>query len=105
MSGTSVSWYRNASLIATGTITTAIADTNGPLYIGNRTDLLLDRLGRLDDVAIFDEALSQSQISTIRGGDFSAFVVPVPEPGMLLVLPLLAVAAPFVVRRIKALAV
>lgn len=39
-------------------------------------------LGLLDDVAVFDEALTQQQLTTIAGGDFSQFGVgtAVPEP-------------------------
>ncbi len=36
--------------------------------------------GLLDDVAVFDVALSADQVATVMGGDFSAFGGPVPEP-------------------------
>lgn len=82
MSGNTVSFYRDGVLTQTGTVSTSIADAGGPLYIGNRQDLQLDFLGRMDDVAIFDGALSVGQINAIRSGDFSAFgVAAVPEPG------------------------
>jgi hypothetical protein len=42
--------------------------------------------GRLDDVAIFDEALSQAQVSTIMTGNFTAFGVPEPSSAALLLL-------------------
>lgn len=81
MSGSTVSFYRNGVLTQTGTVSGPIADAGGPLYIGNRQDLQLDFLGRMDDVAIFDGALSVAQINAIRNGDYSAFGVAVPEPG------------------------
>jgi hypothetical protein len=101
-SGTNVKMYRNAALVGSGTISVPMADNNGSLYIGNRQDLNLDWLGRMDDVAIFDEALNLDQVATIRDGDFRAFgVTAVPEPAMLLIAPLLMLAAPFVIRRVK----
>jgi hypothetical protein len=60
-----------------------MADDNGPLYIGNRGDSQLDWLGRLDDVAIFNEALSPSQVADIRSGDFTEFGVPEPSSAVL----------------------
>jgi hypothetical protein len=45
--------------------------------------------GQLDDVAIFDEALTGSQLTAIMGGDFSRFgVYAVPEPSTLPMLSL-----------------
>jgi hypothetical protein len=81
-SGTAVTFYRNGNVVHNGTISTTMADDNGSLYIGNRGDSQLDWLGRLDDVAIFNEALSQSQINDIRTGDFTEFGVP--EPASIL---------------------
>jgi hypothetical protein len=80
MSGTSVKVYRNGAQVGpTGTISISMGDNDGPLYIGNRPNLQLDFLGRMDDVAIFNEALSVGQIGDIMSGDFTAFGVP--EPG------------------------
>ena len=46
-SGTAVTFYRNGNVVHNGTISTTMADDNGPLYIGNRGDSQLDWLGRL----------------------------------------------------------
>ena len=54
------------------------------LFIGNRADSATPMNGWLDDVAVFNEVLSQAQIQTIQTGDFSAFSASaVPEPGTL----------------------
>ena len=50
-------------------------DADQPLYIGARQDFVTNMTGRLDDVAIFNEALSDLQILDIMGGDFSAWGV------------------------------
>ena len=80
MSGANVTFYRDGSAFFTGSLTTTTGDAGNPLYIGNRPDLALDFLGRMDDVAIFSGALDSTQINAIKGGDFSAFGVAVPEP-------------------------
>ena len=46
-----------------------------PLYIGARQDFVTNMTGRLDDVAIFNEALSDEQILSVMAGDFSAWGV------------------------------
>ena len=50
------------------------------LFIGNRADLFTVMNGFLDDVAVFNEVLSQSQIQQIQQGNFGAFGVGIPEP-------------------------
>ena len=50
-------------------------DLDQNLLIGTRGDLFVDMFGRLDDVALFDEVLTEEQIQTIMGGDFSEFGV------------------------------
>ncbi|MDG2125509.1 MAG: hypothetical protein P8J87_17530, partial [Verrucomicrobiales bacterium] len=52
----------------------AMADADKPLRIGNRDDFATDMNGRLDDVAIFDGALTEQQINTLMAGDFSAWI-------------------------------
>jgi hypothetical protein len=91
-SGTAVTFYRNGNVVHNGTISTTMADDNGPLYIGNRGDSQLDWLGRLDDMAIFDQALSQAQIGDIRNGDFTEFGVPEPSAVVTTVVGILGVA-------------
>jgi hypothetical protein len=85
-SGTAVTFYRNGSVVHNGIINTTMADDNGPLYIGNRGDSQLDWLGRMDDVAIFSEALSPSQLADIRNGDFTEFGVPEPSTALLVAM-------------------
>ncbi len=83
-SGTTATMYRNGLAIAMTdtTISTTIADGGGPLIIGDRPGAQdMSFHGRMDDVAIFNQALTQAEIQSIMDGDFSAFGVPVPEPG------------------------
>ena len=54
---------------------TLLIDEDTPLFIGSRADGTTNMHGMLDDVAIFNEALSGDQIMTIMGGDFSEFGV------------------------------
>ncbi|MDG2124208.1 MAG: choice-of-anchor J domain-containing protein, partial [Verrucomicrobiales bacterium] len=56
-----------------GVTTQPMLDSDAALHIGNRTDLVTDFLGRMDDVAIFDGGLSPDQITAIMDGDFSQF--------------------------------
>ena len=52
-----------------------LLDSDAPLRFGNRADLVTDFLGRMDDVAIFEVALSQAQIAEGMNGDLSALGV------------------------------
>lgn len=54
-----------------GLILSPLEDSIAPLRIGNRGDLFTDFLGRMDDVAIFDGALTQEQLAQVMAGDFS----------------------------------
>jgi hypothetical protein len=72
-----VTHYLNGELNGEGFVDPAAVppvdeDTN--LYIGSRQDFVTNMNGFLDDVAIFNEALSAEQIATIMGGDFSAWI-------------------------------
>ncbi len=71
--GSDVTVYLDGVVDGQGTITSAMLDSNAPLRIGNRADLLTDFLGRMDDVAIFDGGLTPEQVTDIMGGDFSDF--------------------------------
>lgn len=57
---------------------------NGALQIGDVPGFDEDDTrtwnGALDDVAVFNEALDPSEISTIMGGDYSSFISPLPQP-------------------------
>jgi hypothetical protein len=68
-----VAYYLDGEPDGTGLIQYALQDSAQPLRIGNRGDLFTDFLGRMDDVAIFDGALSNGEIAEIMAGDFSNF--------------------------------
>ena len=70
--GASLAYYRDGVPGGTSTVTSSI--TSRPFYIGG--DKFSERWqGRIDDVAVFDEPLSQTQVQAIMGGDFTAFGV------------------------------
>ncbi|MEJ6643987.1 MAG: LamG domain-containing protein [Akkermansiaceae bacterium] len=73
MTGGVVRTYYDGVLGSTGTNLAPLLDSTASLRIGNRDDLTVDFLGRLDDVAIFNCALSPGQLTTIMAGDFSEF--------------------------------
>jgi hypothetical protein len=56
--------------------------------------------GQMDNTAIFNQALTQAQLSTIAGNDFSQFrAAPVPEPKSVLLLAIGLAAVAFARRR------
>ena len=71
--GEQVSFYYDGQLDGQGTTASPLLDSDATLHIGNRTDLVTDFLGRMDDVAIFSGGLSPDQITAIMDGDFSEF--------------------------------
>ena len=71
--GDDVSFYYDGLPDGQGVTTQPLVDLDTPLRIGNRTDLVTDFVGRMDDVAIFDGGLSADQVTAIMGGDFSDF--------------------------------
>lgn len=74
--GVNTRFYIDGNLVATDPMTAGFGATNtNPLFIGARADLGTDFAGRMDDVAIFNNVLTQAQINTIKMGDFSAFGV------------------------------
>jgi MYXO-CTERM domain-containing protein len=82
-SGTTVAIYRNGLPVslADNTVSVATVDQNGPLIIGDRPGAEdMSFFGRMDDVAIFNHALTQTEVQTIMTGDFTAYGVP--EPGV-----------------------
>jgi len=81
-SATVATFYVNGTMTSTGTSGAGQLFgqvNNNPLYIGTRADFFTTWLGFLDDVAVFNEVLTQSQIQTISTGDFTAFGVPEPS--------------------------
>jgi hypothetical protein len=91
-SGTTVTFYRNGSalFITDSTVSVSTVDQNGPLIIGDRPGAQdMSFFGRMDDIAIFNHALTPTEISNVMNGDFTAYGVP--EPGSL-ILALLGTA-------------
>jgi hypothetical protein len=62
MQGTTVTHYLNGAPNGSGTIVAATADAGTPLRVGNRDDLFVPFRGGLDEVAIYDHALSEAEI-------------------------------------------
>jgi hypothetical protein len=56
-------------------------DLDQNLFIGSRADFVTNMFGRLDDVAIFNEVLSDEEVITAMAGDFSAWGVGGGLPG------------------------
>lgn len=79
-----VTHYFNGVVAGTGTLTDWGEANNELLYIGSRKDLFTGFDGLLDDVAIFNEVLTLTQINTVRSGDFTAFGIPEPTAASLL---------------------
>jgi hypothetical protein len=88
--GTNLSVYRDGNEGASGGFASQpvtaplggyLGFTDG-IYIGSELDQTADRNwnGKLDDVAVFDIALTQSQIQTVMSGDFSAFLPQSSQP-------------------------
>ena len=71
--GSEVFFYFDGLPDGQGIIDVELQDSDTPLKIGNRHDLFVDFLGRLDDVAIFNGGLSADQVAAIKDGDFSEF--------------------------------
>lgn len=88
LSGSTVAIYRNGVALGMidSTITTSpISDGNGSLFIGHRDGAQdMSFFGRMDDVAIFNHALSQTEIQTIMTGDFSGYGIPEPSRALLI---------------------
>jgi hypothetical protein len=89
--GTNLSVYRDGNTgpnggFASQAVTAPLGGYPGfqdAILIGSELDQSGDRTwnGMLDDVAVFNIALSQSQIQTVMAGDFSAFI---PQPQLSL---------------------
>lgn len=81
--GTNLTIYRNANQGPQGGISStpvtsplAFPGYTGAILIGSELDqpASVTWNGKLDDVAVFAGALTQSQIATVMSGDFSAFI-------------------------------
>jgi len=72
-------FYINGVAVASPAVNANFGALNtNPLYIGTRADLFTTLDGRLDDVALFNHVLSPAEISTIMGGNFTAYTNPGP---------------------------
>ncbi len=71
MKNQEVIFYLDGVPDGTGFLLSPLEDSAAPLRIGNRGDLFTDFLGRMDDVAIFDGALTPEQLALVMAGDFS----------------------------------
>jgi len=80
--GTNLSLYLNGNQASGGVASTPItaalgyAGYQGAIHIGSELGQTADRnwAGMLDDVAVFNGALTQDQVRTVMSGDFSSFV-------------------------------
>lgn len=100
-----INYYLDGVLVDSDTTLDGFGATNtNPLYIGSRADLFTDFHGQLDDVALFEGILDETQIGTIGTGDFTAFGVGqvVPEPTSIAMWSLIGLGlAGFGYRRFK----
>ncbi len=69
-----VTHYLNGEINGEGAVTQPLVDLDTNLYIGSRADFVTNMDGLLDDVAIFNEALTAEQIQKVMAGDFSAWL-------------------------------
>jgi hypothetical protein len=65
MSGTTVTHYLDGVANGSNTLSTPIADSGGSLYIGSRADLVTMFKGNMDDIRIYNRALSSSDITQL----------------------------------------
>jgi len=81
--GTNITIYRNGNQGANGGVASTPVSTplafpgfSGAILIGSELDQAgtVNWNGMLDDVAVFDGALTQSQIDTVMTGNFSSFI-------------------------------
>jgi len=63
LSSNQIKFYVNGTAVGTATRTTAVPNNTQPLYIGNRDDLARTFYGAIDEVRIYNRALSASEIS------------------------------------------
>jgi hypothetical protein len=91
-SGNTVTHYLDGVFNGSGVIAPTVADGNGTLRIGNRADLFVDMLGSLDDVRIYNRALSSADVTEL-------FLTTVPEPSSVLLLGVASLWAAVIWRR------
>ncbi|MCA9167467.1 MAG: PEP-CTERM sorting domain-containing protein [Planctomycetales bacterium] len=76
-----VTHYLNGEFNGVGFATQPLIDLDTNLLIGSRADSVTNMDGWLDDVAIFNEALTEDQILQVMSGDFSPWLGDVGAPG------------------------
>jgi len=85
-SGGTFDLFYDDSLVATGTSSSALPTSSNPLLIGARNsgdgrNFTVD--GLVDEVAIWDRALSDSDIASLWNGGIGEQIPSVPEPSTL----------------------
>jgi 3-methyladenine DNA glycosylase Tag len=65
MSGTNVTHYLNGETNGTGTINTTTTNGSNSLYIGSRGDLVTKMKGAIDEVRIYNRALSATEVLSL----------------------------------------
>jgi hypothetical protein len=93
-SGNQVHVWRDGTVIASGTIGT-ISNSATPLYVGRRNptgQTSFGMNGRLDDVAIWSRARSDTEIAHLYNVGAGNPVIPVPEPASGLTMAQVALA-------------
>ncbi len=78
MSGTTVTHYLNGVANGSGTLSTTIGDAGGALRIGSRADDVTMFKGVMDDVRIYNRALSADEISRIKAPAPTPTATPTP---------------------------
>lgn len=84
--GLNLNYYRNGAYVMTTAIPAGQADTmpSLPLYFMGDATFGENFAGRLDDVAVFDHALTASDIAGLSDGTLTPLTVPEPSIGALL---------------------
>ena len=92
--GTDYDLYLDGAKTDIGALSGTLTNVAPNIVIGSASGGAAPFAGQLDDVAWFNEGLSQSQVTTIMGGDFSGFEAVVPEPhsGLTLIVGLAGLA-------------
>lgn len=91
--GPSSGLFINGTLAESFTDSSATFDSRFDLHIGGNPGYSEDWVGLLDDVFIYDRALTTDEITSIYRNGFSSTAVPLPATGLLLIGALGAIGA------------
>ena len=81
--GTNIRFYENGTLVATTPATGSMTNGNGPLSIGGNTIWGEFFTGRIDEVRVYNRALSAAEIVVDRDTPIAADSTPPSAPGTL----------------------